>query len=166
MRFSVDGISETAVTNRERYESRLFCCYMTSFSPMLGLHLFSSRAGNINFKKNQFLLQVYKLCCFFGPEVTAEILFKQRSFYILKTVLDPTIRLDLNSLAEGDCRKFFRLSHSEIKQIIVLLQLPDVIITPEHHDRVYIMEAFCLLLCRLSNLAPPSLEDYIRRIVS
>ncbi len=65
-------------------------------------------------------------------------------------MLDPTIQLDLNSLGEGDCRKFFRLSHSEIKQIIVLLQLPDVIITPEHHDRVYIVEAFCLLLHPLS----------------
>jgi hypothetical protein len=73
-----------------------------------------------------------------------------RSFYIPKTVLDPTIRMDLNSLSETDCRKFFHLSPSEIRHVIVLLQLPDVIITPVHHDRVYVMEAFCLLSCHLS----------------
>jgi hypothetical protein len=75
---------------------------------------------------------------------------KHHSFHIPKTVLDPTIRMDLNSLSETDCRKFFRQSHSEIRQVIVLLQLPDVIITPVHHDRVYVVEAFCLLLRRLS----------------
>jgi hypothetical protein len=150
MRFYLDSLSETIAGNRERYEFCIFMLYMSSFSPMFGLNLFSSQAVSHDFKREHFLLQVYKLCHTFGPVVTAEILLKCRSFHIPKTVLDPTIQMDLNYLTETDCRKYFRLSHSEIRQIIVLLQLPDVIITPVHHDLVYVMEAFCLLLRCLS----------------
>jgi hypothetical protein len=40
----VASISPTVFGTRERYELRIFSLYMSSFSPMLGLNLFSSRA--------------------------------------------------------------------------------------------------------------------------
>jgi hypothetical protein len=58
---------------------------------MLGWHLLSSQAVSQNFTKEHFVVQVYKLSYFFGPAVTAEILFKQHSFHKPKTMLDPTI---------------------------------------------------------------------------
>jgi hypothetical protein len=57
----VDSISATVVGKIERYESRIFSLYMSSFSPVLGLNLFSSQAVSHNFKKDHFKLQVYKL---------------------------------------------------------------------------------------------------------
>jgi hypothetical protein len=58
--------------------------------------------------------------------------------------------LNLNDLNEATCKSYFQFGHSEIKRIIVHLQLLEVIIVPTHADRVLIVEAICLLFCPLS----------------
>jgi hypothetical protein len=74
----------------------------------------------------------------FWPSVASYVLFHNQKFYLPTTMLDPTLQLQLNDVNENDCRFFFRFSHGEVKQLIVLLQLPEVLISPVHHDRVLV----------------------------
>ena len=147
----MESVTETKLTVKELHQSLMFRLYLSSFSPIVGLHLFSSsRAVSQYFKDKKSLMQIYKWCHIFGPSIASHVLLHNRKFYISTTMLDPTLWLQLNDINENDCRKFFRFSHSEIKQLIVLLQLPEVLTTPVHHDHVLVVEAFCLLLHCLS----------------
>jgi hypothetical protein len=151
MRIFVNDVIESNITQQELHDACILKLYLARFSPILGLYLFtSSQTCCRYFNDVKHVKQIYRWCIYFGPSMVYNILLNGKKFYLPKTRLDPTLRLQLNSLNEDDCRKFFRFDHSEIKQIITLLQLPEVIITPVHNDRVLAVEAFCLLLCRLS----------------
>jgi hypothetical protein len=41
--------------------------------------------------------------------------------------------------------EFFQFDHTGIKKVIILLELPEVIITPVHNDHILADEAVCLL---------------------
>ncbi|KAF4131269.1 DDE superfamily endonuclease [Phytophthora infestans] len=66
----------------------------------------------------------------------------------------PTLHMmafDLNAMSDTDCRKRFRFDHAGIKRLVILLRVPNVLITPEHVDRFSATEE------RLSY--PRTLED-------
>jgi hypothetical protein len=65
----------------------------------------------------------------------------QRRFYISRSVLYPTLCLILNALNEVVCQQYFWFSHGDIRELIVALQLPEVIITPSHVDHVLVVDS-------------------------
>jgi hypothetical protein len=103
-----------------------------------------------HFKDDRFKKRIYRYCKVFGVTNTVKILLLERKFFIPHSVINPALRLNLNELNETDCKNYFRFQHSDIKNIIIHLQLPEVIITPSHADRVLVVEALCLVLQRLS----------------
>ena len=62
----------------------------------------------------------------------------------------PNMRLDLNHFSQRDCRTIFRFDQDEIRYIVTRLPFPDVLIHPGYGDRMYKVEAFCLLLRRMT----------------
>ena len=61
----------------------------------------------------------------------------------------PNMRLDLNQFSQTDCKINFRFDQDEICFIVTRLPFPDVLIHPDYGDRMYLVEAFCLLLRRM-----------------
>jgi hypothetical protein len=53
-------------------------------------------------------------------------------------------------MTDLECKNYFRFSHHQIRMLVGKLWFPDVIILPNHQDCVMAIEAFCLLLRRLS----------------
>lgn len=64
----------------------------------------------------------------------------------------PNARLDLNSISQSDCKKWYRFDQDELRKIIPLLPFPEYIIHPEG-DKVHIIEAFCIVIRRMSSRA-------------
>ncbi len=129
----------------------MFWLYLLNFSSIVRLCSFSSsRAISQYFKNNKYDMQINKWCYFFGSSVASHVLLHHRKFYTPRTMLNPTLQLQLNDLNENECRKNFWLIHSEIKQLILLLKLSAVLSTPVHYDHVIVVEAFCFLLYHIS----------------
>jgi hypothetical protein len=150
MRLRVNGIKNTSITDREYYYSMLFSLYLNKYNPLMTIWLFSSfYSCSHHFKEHVSLTSILRHCQVFGA-CAPKFLLCQRIFYVPRSSLDPALRLNLNALNEEECKKSFRFGHSDIKKILVQLQLPDVIITPEHKDRVLVVEGLCLVLRRLS----------------
>lgn len=61
----------------------------------------------------------------------------------------PNMRLDLNQFSQRDCEIDFRFNQDEIRYIVMRLPFPDVLIHPDYGDRMYKIEAFCLILRRM-----------------
>ncbi len=66
-----------------------------------------------------------------------------------------------NSMSEFSCRRKFRFDHQGIKKIVVLLEIPAVLKTPLHGDKLSAIEGVCLLLERLTY--PRKWEDLAER---
>ena len=60
----------------------------------------------------------------------------------------PDLCLDLNAMSTNDCLGYFCFNKDQIKQICCRLPFPEVWKTP-YRDRVFLVEAVCLLLRRL-----------------
>jgi hypothetical protein len=61
----------------------------------------------------------------------------------------PNMRLDLNQFSQRDCKINFRFDQDEIRFIVTRLPFPNMLIHPGYGDRMYLVEAFCLLLRRM-----------------
>ncbi len=152
MRIVTELVRETSIIDQESRDATALLWYLNTFdNPYLATLMFSShhRCSNC-FKNDRFRKHIYRCCKVFGILTTVKILIIQRKFFIPRSILNPTLRLSLNELNETDCKGYFRFGHSDIKTIITHLQLPEVIITPHHADRVLVVEALCLVLHRLS----------------
>ncbi len=150
MRIPLENIKDTSITEDEVHASLSFYLYVNNLNPLLAIQLFSSsRSCSHHFKEYDSLKSILRRCQVFGA-TAATLMLYHRIFYIPCSVLNPVLCLNLNALNEEDCRKYFRFGHRDIKKILVQLQLPEVIITPNHKDSVLIVEALCLVLCRLS----------------
>jgi len=152
MRIPTFLLSESNVPEEELRAAEILCWYLDTFStPLLGLKLFASHHRcSKHFKDDAFLRYIHRCCNVFSTKTVIKMLVMHRKFYTPCTILNPELRLHLNELKESDCISYFRFGHSDIKKIITHLLLPDVLITPIHADRVLIVEAICLILCRLS----------------
>ncbi len=149
MQILAKNVIETNITQQEFHHACILKIYLSTFSPILGLYLFSSLWDcSWYFTVGKLLRQIYRWCIYFGSSMVWNLLLHGRKFYP-KTRLDPTLWLQLNSLNELDCR-IFDLIIVRIKQLVILLQLPEVIITSVHHDLVLVDEALCLLFQHLS----------------
>jgi hypothetical protein len=85
-----------------------------------------------------------------GPQLTWKVLLAQHQYYTIEMPINPVLRLNLNNMTDLECRNYFRFSHHEIRMLVGKLRFPQVIILQNHRDRVMAIEAFCLLLRRLS----------------
>lgn len=63
--------------------------------------------------------------------------------------IQPHMRLDLNAMSQTDCINAFRFDRDQIRAIVSKLPFEDVIITYQR-DRCYSVEAFCIVLNRMS----------------
>jgi hypothetical protein len=112
--------------------------------------LASNRRFSKNFKDGRFKHHIYGYCKVFGVSNTVKILLLRRNFFIPYSVINPALCLNLNELNETDCKNYFCFGHSDIKTIVIHLQLSEVIIIPSHADQVLVIGALCLVLQRLS----------------
>jgi hypothetical protein len=145
-------VLDTCLTHQEVHDAAVLAWYLDTFnSPLLAINIFTTlHRRNNHFKDDDFLSFFLRCCNVFDTKIVVKVFLMQRRLYIPRTFINPELRLNLNDLNEADCKSYFRFSHSEIKRIIVHLQLPEVIIVPTHADRVLIVEAICLIFRRLS----------------
>ena len=151
MRIPTNLIKDTSVTSQEKHDAWLFYLHLKTFHPLLAIRVFTSfQTCSQHFNQYESLKNILFLSTFFGAATATKFLLEQRRFYIPRSVLNPALRLNLNAMNEVDCQQYFRFGHGEIRQLTVSLQLPEVIITPSHGDRVLVVEGICLVLRRLS----------------
>ena len=141
-------VRETSIVDQESRDATALLRYLNTFdNPYLATLMYSSHCRCSNhFKDDRFKKCIYRYCKVFGVTNTVKILLLERKFFIPHSVINPALRLNLNELNETDCKNYFRFQHSDIKNIVIHLQLPEVIITPSHADRVLVVEALCLVL--------------------
>ena len=102
-----------------------------------------------------------------GKEDTWQIFAAFGAFRHIDMPIIPDLRLNLNSISQSDCKETYRFDQDELRRIIPMLPLPDYIITPEG-DRAHLIEAFALVLRRMSNRGKihPLIKDFGRSIGS
>lgn len=117
------------------------------------------------FRANERILSTDAIPLFYesletlGVDDAWEILAVIGAFRHIDMPIIPNIRLNLNDLSQSDCKKFYRFDQDELRRILPLLPFPDYIITPER-DKAHIIEAFCLVIRRLSSRSP--MTNYCR----
>ena len=148
----MEHVLDTCLTHQEVHDAAVLAWYLDTFnSPLLAINIFTTLHRRNNHFKDDDFLSFFLCCCnVFDSKIVVKVFLMQQRLCIPHTFINPELHLNLNDLNEADCKSYFRFSHSEIKRIIVHLQLPEVIIVPTHADRVLIVEAICLLFCPLS----------------
>jgi len=151
MRIPTHLIKDTSVTRQEKHDAWLFYLHLKTFQPLLAIRVFTSfQTCSQHFNQYESLKNILFLSTFFGAATATKMLLEKCRFFILRSVLNPALRLNLNMMNEVDCQQYFRFGHGDIRQLTVSLQLPEVIITPTHGDHVLVVEGTCLVLRHLS----------------
>ena len=132
MRIITELVRETSIIDQESGDAAALLWYLNTFdNPYLATLMYSSHCRCSNhFKDDRFKKRIYRYCKVFGVTNTVKILLLERKFFIPHSVIHPALHLNLNELNETDCKNHFRFQHSDIKNIIINLQLPEVNITP------------------------------------
>ena len=105
--------------------------------------------GNERLLQTKHLMQFLLCCRDFGIQKTWEAALFCGWFCHVDQPLLPNLRLDLNSMSATDCKNKFRFNQDQLKEILAHFPFPEIIIA-EQRDRVHLIEAFCLVMRRLS----------------
>lgn len=81
------------------------------------------------------------------------------SFRHMDMPIIPNIRLDLSAISKSDCKQFYRFDQDELRLIVPKLPFPEYIITPSG-DKAHIIEAFCIVIRRLSSSS--TMSTYVK----
>jgi hypothetical protein len=125
--------------------------YLASLGPCSAAFLSChSVMGSKKIVSSKKFLVVVAMIQALGPQLTWKVLLLQHQYYQIEVPINPELRLNLNSMTDHECKRYFRFSRHQIQMLVSKLGFPDVIIIPNHRDCVMAIEAFCLLLRRLS----------------
>ncbi|KAF4040513.1 DDE superfamily endonuclease [Phytophthora infestans] len=149
----VDDVPE----ERELYAARVMRRLLRRYSPLEAIVIALQWRGKSRVLRVKDALQFLLLIQRYGGDYAWRVAVSLGYFLHRDLPTLPMMAFDLNAMSDTDCRKSFRFDHAGIKRLVILLRVPNVLITPEHGDRFSATEAVCLLLERLSY--PRTLED-------
>ena len=124
MRIFVNDVIESNITQQELHDACILKLYLARLSLILGLYLFtSSQTCSRYFNDVKHLKQIYRWYIYFGPSMVCNLLLNGKKFYLPKTRLDPTLRLQLNSLHQCIMTVFLLLKPFVFSFIAYLIQI-------------------------------------------
>ncbi|KAG1712509.1 hypothetical protein DVH05_000252 [Phytophthora capsici] len=127
----VDDVPE----ERELYAARVMRRLLRHYSPLEAIVIALQWRGNNRVLRvkdaPQFLLLIQR----YGGDYAWRVAVSLGYFLHRDLPTLPMMAFDLNAMSDTDCRKRFRFDHAGIKRLVILLRVPNVLITPEHGDR-------------------------------
>jgi hypothetical protein len=146
MRITADEVSDALFTPHEISCALKMHLLTSLFEPTIASYI--ACVGRHRMMVPSKFLRVFAMTRMI-PNTAWLLLLHLRYFYKVELPILPHLRWNLNDLTDAECNKYFRFSHRNIQMLVTKLEFPDVLITP-NRDRIMSVEAFCLLLRRLS----------------
>ncbi len=147
MRLGVADVRNDIFTTAEITAAYKMHLIITVFQPCLTAYFSCySLGGSKKVMPGKKFLFLAVMIRSLGPQLTWKVMLIQHQPYQIELPINPELRLHLNDMTDQECRLHFRFRHRHIQLLVSRLGFPDVIIIPEHKDRVLAVEAFCLLL--------------------
>ena len=151
MRVSIDEVKQSLFTAAEVHAAFKMSLLVKVFGPSSAAFLSCYSSGvNKRIIPSKKILWVFAIISALGPQLAWKVLLFWHHYYRVELPISPALCLNLNMLTDSECKEKFRFSHRHIQLLVSRLGFPDMIIVQHHKDRILAVEAFCLLLRRLS----------------